>query len=69
MMFPTAAANIAIGECTVRVPVAGLRINRLVATEGQTVRFDKGQLMVDGRLSPWQPQRSVPWRRKRRSLA
>lgn len=35
--------------------VAGLRINRIVAVSGQTVREENGQLLVDGQVSPWQP--------------
>lgn len=36
--------------------VGGPRINRLVATSGQTVKLEKdGKLFVDGELSPWQP--------------
>ena len=51
----------AIGECTIRVTRSpGCASIVWSRPRGQTVRFDKGQLMVDGRLSPWQPQRERP---------
>ena len=36
--------------------VEGLRINRIVATGGQTTSWKDGKLYVDGRESPWQPK-------------
>ncbi len=42
-------------QYNVQYRVAGLRINRLVATAGQTLRIEDGKLLVDGDISPWQP--------------
>ena len=35
--------------------IQGQRINRILAMSGQTVAWQKGQLLVDGEPSPWQP--------------
>lgn len=38
-----------------RLVVRGRRVNRMVALEGQTIRWDGQSLWVDGQPSPWQP--------------
>jgi hypothetical protein len=37
------------------VIVPGLRINRLIAVEGQRLSWQDAELMVDGQRSHWQP--------------
>ena len=57
---PMAGVNVRDARLyNLRYQVAGLRINRVVATAGQTVRLEDGQLSINGEVSPWQPASNI----------
>lgn len=43
------------GRYNMQYLITGMRINRLVATAGQSIRMQDGVLIVDHEVSPWQP--------------